>query len=445
MKRVLIKNARIVNEGKVFDGDLLVENGRISKIDKHLSQVNSDTQLIDANGKYLIPGVIDDQVHFRDPGLTHKGTIATESRAAIAGGITSYIEQPNTRPAAVTLDILEDKYKVAKEDSVANFAFNFGATNDNIDEIKKIDPKLIPGVKVFMGSSTGNMLVDHENALNAIFSESPVPVITHCEDESIITFNFEQYKDRYGDNIPIEFHPDIRSREACLKSSTFAVELAKKHGTRLHVFHISTAEETELFTKEPLDKKMITAEACVHHLWFSAEDYAEKGTLIKWNPAVKETTDRDAILKAVLDGRIDVIATDHAPHTLEEKLQPYTSAPSGGPLVQHALPAMMEFVRNEKMDIQALVTKMCHNPATIFKVKDRGFIREGYFADLVILDPSRPWAVNKDNILYKCKWSPFEGVTFRSRVTHTLVNGNVVFDNGKINDSKKGMRLEFDR
>ncbi|WP_417601173.1 dihydroorotase [Owenweeksia hongkongensis] len=445
MKRVLIKNARIVNEGKVFDGDLLVEDGRIAKIDKHLSQINSDTHLIDANGKYLMPGVIDDQVHFREPGLTNKATIASESRAAIAGGITSYIEQPNTRPAAVTLDILEDKYKIATQDSVANFAFNFGATNDNVDEIKKINPRLIPGVKVFMGSSTGNMLVDHENALNAIFSESPVPVITHCEDESIISFNFEQYKDRYGDNIPIEFHPDIRSREACLKSSSFAVELAKKHGTRLHIFHISTAEETELFTKEPLDKKMITTEACVHHLWFSAEDYAEKGTLIKWNPAVKEVSDRDAILKAVLDGRIDVIATDHAPHTLEEKLQPYTSAPSGGPLVQHALPAMMEFVRDEQMSIQTLVAKMCHNPATIFKVKDRGFIREGYFADLVILDPSRPWAVNKDNILYKCKWSPFEGVTFRSRVTHTLVNGNVVFDNGKINDSKKGMRLEFDR
>lgn len=445
MKRVLIKNARIVNENKVFDGDLLVEDGRIAKIDKHLSQVNSDTQLIDANGKYLIPGVIDDQVHFRDPGLTEKATIATESRAAIAGGITSYIEQPNTKPAAVTLDILEDKYKIATQDSVANFAFNLGATNDNIDEIKKVDPKLIPGVKVFMGSSTGNMLVDHEKALNAIFAESPLPVITHCEDESIITFNFEQYKDRYGDNIPIEFHPDIRSREACLKSSSFAVELAKKHGTRLHIYHISTAEETELFTKEPLDKKMITAEACVHHLWFSAEDYAEKGTLIKWNPAVKETTDRDAILAAVLDGRIDVIATDHAPHTIEEKMQPYTKAPSGGPLVQHALPAMMEFVRDEQMDMQTLVTKMCHNPARIFKIKDRGFIREGYHADLVILDPSRPWAVNKDNILYKCKWSPFEGVTFRSRVTHTLVNGNLVYDNGKINDSKKGMRLEFDR
>lgn len=445
MKRVLIKNARIVSENKVFEGDILIEDDRIAKIDKHLSQINSDTQLIDANGKFVIPGAIDDQVHFREPGLTNKATIATESRAAIAGGITSFIEQPNTKPAATTLEILEEKYAIAERDSMANYAFNLGATNDNLDEIKKIDPLRIPGVKVFMGSSTGNMLVDHENALNGIFSESPVPVITHCEDEQIITFNFEQFKDRYGDDIPIEFHPDIRSREACLKSSSFAVELAKKHGTRLHIYHISTAEETELFTKEPLDKKKITAEACVHHLWFSAEDYAEKGTLIKWNPAVKETTDRDAILKAVLDGRIDVIATDHAPHTLEEKMQVYTKAPSGGPLVQHALPAMMEFVRDQKMDIQTLVTKMCHNPAIIFNIKDRGFIREGYYADLVILDPSLPWKVNKDNILYKCKWSPFEGQTFRSRVTHTIVNGNVVYDNGKINESKRGMRLEFAR
>ena len=445
MKRVLIKNARIVSENKVFEGDILIEDGRIAKIDKHLSQINSDTQLIDANGKFVIPGVIDDQVHFREPGLTNKATIASESRAAVAGGITSFIEQPNTKPAATTLELLEDKYNIAAKDSVANYAFNLGATNDNLDEIKKVDSTRIPGVKVFMGSSTGNMLVDHENALNGIFSESPVPVITHCEDEQIITFNFEQFKDRYGDDIPIEFHPDIRSREACYKSSSFAVELAKKHGTRLHVYHISTAEETELFTKEPLDKKKITAEACVHHLWFSAEDYAEKGTLIKWNPAVKETTDRDAILKAVLDGRIDVIATDHAPHTLEEKMQVYTKAPSGGPLVQHALPAMMEFVRNEQMTMQNLVTKMCHNPAIIFNIKDRGFIREGYYADLVILDPSLPWKVNKDNILYKCKWSPFEGVTFRSRVTHTLVNGNLVYDNGKIMDSNKGMRLEFAR
>lgn len=445
MKRILIKNARIVSDHKIIEGDLLIEDDRISKIDRHLSQVNSDTLLIDAEGRLLLPGVIDDQVHFREPGLTHKGSIATESKAAIAGGITSYIEQPNTIPAAVTLEELEKKYDIARKTSLANYAFNLGATNDNIDEIKKADPKNIPGVKVFMGSSTGNMLVNQKNALDLIFSESPLPVITHCEDENLITFNFEQYKDRYGDDIPIEFHPEIRSREACYKSSKTAVDLAKKHGTRLHVFHISTAEETALFTDGPLAKKKITAEACVHHLWFSAEDYAEKGTLIKWNPAIKEISDREAIFKAVLEGKIDVIATDHAPHTLEEKKQVYTKAPSGGPLVQHALPAMMEFVRDNEMAIETLVEKMCHNPAVIFNIKERGYIREGYFADLVLVDSFRPWAVKKDNLLYKCGWSPFEGVTFRSRVTHTFVNGNLVYDNGKINESKKAQRLVFER
>lgn len=445
MKRILIKNARIVNENKIFEGDLLIEDDRIAKIDQNLSQVHSDTILIDAEGRFLIPGVIDDQVHFREPGLTHKGDIASESRAAVAGGITSYIEQPNTKPPAVTLDELEKKYDRASETSVANYAFNLGATNDNIEEIKKADPKRIPGVKVFMGSSTGNMLVDEEAALNRIFSESPLMVITHCEDEETISFNFEQYKERYGDDIPIEFHPEIRSREACFKSTSLAIELAKKHGTRLHVFHISTAEEAALFSTKPLEEKKITAEVCVHHLWFSAEDYAEQGTLIKWNPAVKEISDRDALWKALKEGRLDVVATDHAPHTLEEKKNVYTKAPSGGPLVQHALPAMMEFVRDEDISMEMLVTKMCHNPAKIFNIKDRGFIREGYFADLVLLDPSRPWKVNSDNILAKCGWSPFEGVTFRSRITHTFVNGQLVYDNGKVNDSKKGMRLEFDR
>lgn len=424
---------------------MLIANGRIARVDQHLSQENSDTLLIDAGGRFLLPGVIDDQVHFREPGLTHKGDIASESRAAVAGGITSFIEQPNTKPAAVSLEELEKKYDRAAETSVANYAFNLGATNDNLAEIKKADPKKIPGLKVFMGSSTGNMLVDDRKALEGIFGESPLPVITHCEDEQIITFNLEQYKDRYGDDIPIEFHPEIRSREACIRSTETAIKLAEKYGTRLHVFHISTAEESQMFSDAPLKKKKITAEACVHHLWFSAEDYQEKGTLIKWNPAVKEVTDREAIFKAVLDGRIDVVATDHAPHTLEEKKNVYTKAPSGGPLVQHALPAMMEFVRDEEMKIEQLVEKMCHNPARIFNIKDRGFIREGYHADLVLLDPSRPWAVNKDNILYKCKWSPFEGVTFRSRVTHTIVNGNLVYDNGKILDQHKGMRLEFDR
>ena len=445
MKRVLIKNARIVSDGEIKEGDVLVEGERILKIDNHLSQENSDTQLIDAGGRFLLPGVIDDQVHFREPGLTNKGNIATESAAAVAGGITSYIEQPNTKPPALSIEGVEAKYKIASKSSYANFGFNLGASNDNLDEIKKVDPKMIPGVKVFMGSSTGNMLVDDLKALEGIFSESPVPVITHCEDEQTITFNFEQYKDRYGDDIPIEFHPEIRSREACLLSSQTAVGLAKKFGTRLHIYHISTEEECELFTDEPLERKMITAEACIHHLWFSAEDYAEKGTLIKWNPAVKEITDRDAILKAVLDGRIDVIATDHAPHTLKEKQQVYTKAPSGGPLVQHALPAMMEFVRDERMELTMLVQKMCHNPAILFNIKNRGFIREGYYADLVLVDPFMPWAVNKENILYKCGWSPFEGVTFRSRVTHTLVNGTVVYENGKINSQGAARRLEFDR
>lgn len=445
MKRVLIKNARIVTDGKITEGDVLVEGERILRIESNLSQENSDTQLIDAEGRYLLPGVIDDQVHFREPGLTHKGDIESESRAAVAGGITSYIEQPNTKPPALTIEGVEAKYDIASQSSFANYAFNLGASNDNLDEIKKVDPKRIPGVKVFMGSSTGNMLVDEIKALEGIFRESPVPVITHCEDEQTITFNFEQYKDRYGDDIPIEFHPEIRSREACLISSQRAVDLAKKFGTRLHIYHISTEEECKLFTDEPLGKKMITAEACIHHLWFSAEDYAEKGTLIKWNPAVKEISDRDAILKAVLDGRIDVIATDHAPHTLEEKRQVYTKAPSGGPLVQHALPAMMEFVRDDRMKLPTLVQKMCHNPALLFKIKDRGFIREGYYADLVLVDPSRPWAVNKQNILYKCGWSPFEGATFRSRVTHTLVNGTLVYENGKIHTQRAAKRLEFDR
>ncbi len=445
MKRVLIKNARIVSDGIIKEGDVLVEGERILKIDNYLSQENSDTLLIDAEGRFLLPGVIDDQVHFREPGLTAKGNIASESAAAIAGGITSYIEQPNTKPPALSIKGVESKYSLALKSSYANYAFNLGASNDNLEEIKKVDPKKIPGVKVFMGSSTGNMLVDDLKALEGIFKESPVPVITHCEDEQTITFNFEQYKDRYGDNIPIEFHPEIRSREACLTSSKTAVDLAKRFGTRLHIYHISTEEECELFTDEPLDKKLITAEACVHHLWFSAEDYMEKGTLIKWNPAVKEITDREAILKAVLDGRIDVIATDHAPHTLAEKQQVYTKAPSGGPLVQHALPAMMEFVRDEKMELTTLVQKMCHNPATLFRIKDRGFVREGFYADLVLVDPFRPWAVNKDNILYKCGWSPFEGVTFRSRITHTLVNGTLVYENGKIHEQRAARRLEFDR
>lgn len=446
MKKFLIKNARLVNEGEVLERDLYIADGRIQKIGEHLSQRDSDTTIIDAAGSFVLPGIIDDQVHFREPGLTHKGDIYSESRAAVAGGITSYIEQPNTKPAATTLEKLEEKYALAAEKSWANYGFNLGGANDNIDEIRKLDPTKVPGVKVFMGSSTGNMLVDDRKALELIFSESPVPVITHCEDEETIRKNLAEAVAEYGDDIPMEMHPNIRSREACLLSSSMAVELAKKHNTRLHVFHISTADECELFDADtPLKDKLITAEACVHHLWFSREDYKQKGSLIKWNPAVKEASDRDAILQAVIDGKIDVLATDHAPHTLEEKNNPYTSAPSGGPLVQHFLPALMEFVRDEKLSIEMLVEKACHNPAIIFNIKERGFLREGYWADITIVDPSRPWRVGKDNILSKCGWSPFEGTTFRARVSHTFVNGNLVYENGKVLENKAAKRLEFDR
>jgi dihydroorotase len=445
-KRILIKNARIINEGKVMEGDLMIEDQYIKRIDTHLSQTNADTQLIDAAGKFLLPGVIDDQVHFREPGLTHKGDIYTESRAAAAGGITSYIEQPNTVPQATNHEEWERKYSIAEKNSLVNYAFNFGATNANLEAVKQVDPKRTPGVKVFMGSSTGNMLVNEIDTLEGIFKHSPVPVITHCEDEKTIVANLEKYKAQYGEDIPISAHPEIRSREACFKSSSMAVALAKKHGARLHVYHISTENELALFdNKLPLSEKKITAEACVHHLWFDDGDYDSKGTLIKWNPAVKKASDRDAILQAVLDGRIDVIATDHAPHTLEEKKQVYTKAPSGGPLVQHALPAMMEYVRDEKMSITQLVEKMCHNPAILFNVEKRGFLREGYFADLVLLDASQPWTVKPENILSKCGWSPFEDFTFRSRVFQTFINGQSVYESGTIINAKAAMPLAFNR
>lgn len=446
MSKILIKNARLVNEGQVTETDVYIENGRIAKIDQNLSQRDSNTQLIDAAGSFLLPGIIDDQVHFREPGLTHKGDIYSESRAAVSGGITSYIEQPNTIPPATTIEKLEAKYSIAAEKSWANYGFNMGGANNNLEELKKLDPTKVPGVKVFMGSSTGNMLVDDLKALEGIFSQIDIPIITHCEDEATIRANTEAAIAKYGENIPISMHPEIRSREACTLSSSMAIELAKKHNTRLHVFHISTADECHFFdNKKPLAEKRITAEACIHHLWFSKEDYAEKGTFIKWNPSVKEASDRDEIFKAVLDGRIDVIATDHAPHTIEEKNNPYLKAPSGGPLVQHALPAMMEFVRDEQMSIEMLVEKMCHNPAILFNIKERGFVREGYWADLVLVDPGRPWRVSTENIISKCGWSPFEGTTFRSRVTHTLVNGSLVYENGKVLEVKASQRLEFDR
>ncbi|MDX5405368.1 MAG: dihydroorotase, partial [Bacteroidota bacterium] len=397
MKNYLIKNAKVVNEGSVKTLDVLVKNGRIEKIDSNLSQSDGSVNIVDAEGAYLLPGIIDDQVHFREPGLTHKADIEHESRAAVAGGITSYIEQPNTVPQATTLELLEQKYAIGAQRSIANYSFNLGATNENLDELKKASKKTIAGIKIFMGSSTGNMLVDDRKVLEQIFSEVDHQLITHCEDEHTIQTNLEKFKAEYGEDIPMKFHPVIRSEQACLLSSSSAFEMAKRFGSRLHVYHISTGVETKLFDNSiPLKDKKITSEACTHHLWFNDSFYETKGSLIKWNPAVKTEADREEIWKAVLDDRIDVLATDHAPHTLEEKKQPYTSAPSGGPLVQHHLPAMMEMVHRGVISIEKLVEKMCHNPAILFRIEERGFIREGYKADLVIVDPSRPWVVSKE-------------------------------------------------
>ena len=445
MNTTLIKNAKIVNENTVFHGDLLIENNIIKEISENISASES-AKVIDANGSFLLPGFIDDQVHFREPGLTHKATIATESKAAIAGGITSFIEMPNTNPQATTQDLLEDKFKIAANDSYANYSFMFGGTNDNLEELLKTDPKNVAGIKLFLGSSTGNMLVDNEEVLEKIFSSTKMIISVHCEDEATIRKNTEHYKAIYGDNIPLKFHPIIRSEEACYLSSSRAIELAKKTGARLHIFHLSTEKETHLFRNDiPLEEKQITAEVCVHHLWFSDEDYDEKGTLIKWNPAVKTTKDREGLWKALLDDRIDVIATDHAPHTIEEKNNVYTKAPSGGPLVQHALLAILQKVKKGKISIEKAVEKMSHNPAKIFKIEKRGFIKEGFYADLVLVNPNSSNKVSKDNILYKCGWSPFEGTEFSSTITHTFVNGNLMFDNGKFNEEIKGERLTFNR
>ena len=446
MKTYLIKNAKIVNQGAVTTEDLLIENGRIAEIGKNISQKHSDVLKIDAQGCYLLPGIIDDQVHFREPGLTHKGDLNSESRAAVAGGITSFIEQPNTIPQATTIEVLEQKFDLAAEKSMANYSFTLGATNNNLEELKKASKENIAGIKMFMGSSTGNMLVDDHEVLTKIFSEVDHQLIAHCEDEQTIKDNQAKFVEKYGDDIPMKYHPEIRSAEACYLSSSFAVKLAKKHDARLHVYHLSSAKETKLFSnKLPLGKKKITAEACVHHLWFSDKDYETKKTLIKWNPAVKSAKDRDAIWAALLDGRLDVIATDHAPHTLEEKQNVYTKAPSGGPLVQHSLVAMMEFVLEGKLSIEKMVELMCHNPALLFGIKERGFIKVGYKADLVILNPAMPWSVNESNILYKCGWSPFMGKNFKSRVTHTFINGVLAFNNGKLIDGIRGERLEFER
>ncbi|GAA3758608.1 dihydroorotase [Flavobacterium ginsengiterrae] len=446
MKRILIKNAKIVNEGSIFDGDVLIENDLIVEVADSISLKTSDCIVIDAEGSYLMPGAIDDQVHFREPGLTHKGDIESESRAAAAGGITSFIEQPNTVPNAVTQEILEDKYQIAAQKSFVNYSFMMGATNDNLEEVLKTNPKNVAGIKIFLGSSTGNMLVDNEATLERIFSSTPMLIAVHCEDETTIQNNLAEFKEKYGEDIPVTAHNLIRSAEACYLSSSKAVALAKKTGARLHIFHLSTAKEMELFTnKIPLEEKKITAEVCVHHLWFTDEDYKTKGNFIKWNPAVKTESDRKALWEALNDGRIDVIATDHAPHTKEEKQQSYLKAPSGGPLVQHAVVAMFEAHHQGKISVEKIVEKMCHNPAKLFKIEKRGFVKEGYFADLVIVNPSLPWSVNSDNILYKCGWSPFEGTTFKSRITHTFVNGELIYNNFKVKDIRAGKRLLFDR
>ena len=443
---ILIKNARIVNQGEILEGDLLIEGQKIKEIAPSISSKNADTLVIDAENKFLLPGMIDDQVHFREPGLTHKANIETESRAAIAGGITSFIEMPNTKPQATTIEKLEEKFTKASKTSYANYSFMFGGTNDNLDEILKIDSKNVAALKLFLGSSTGNMLVDNPEVLEKIFTSTDLLIAVHCEDEDTIRANTKKFKDEYGDNIPVKFHPIIRSEEACYLSSSKAIELAKKTGARLHVFHLSTAKETALFSnKKPLGNKKITAEVCIHHLWFSDEDYDKKGTFIKWNPAVKTTKDREALWEALLDDRIDVIATDHAPHTREEKANPYTKAPSGGPLVQHAVVALMEAYHKGKISIEKLVEKMAHNPAILFQIEKRGFIREGYFADLILVDPHNPWTVTPENILYKCGWSPFEGVTFKSRITHTILNGNLVYHNAKFTNKNSAMRLTFNR
>lgn len=446
MSEFLIKNAKIVNENKIFEGDVHIKGDQIIEVSSSISAKSSDIKIIDAGGKHLIPGIIDDQVHFREPGLTHKETLFTGSRAAVAGGITSYFEMPNTKPQTTTIEKLEEKFAMAKDNSYANYSFMFGGTNDNLEEIKKINPKTTAALKLFLGSSTGNMLVDNEKVLEDIFTHSPLIIATHCEDETTIKENMEDHIKKYGEDIPIHLHPKIRSEEACYLSSSRAVALAKKTGARLHVFHLSTAKELKLFSnKLPLAKKKITAEVCIHHLWFDESDYKEKGTYIKWNPAVKTAKDKAELLKALDRNLLDVVATDHAPHTKEEKNNVYTKAPSGGPLVQHALPPMLEFYHQGKLSLEKIVEKMCHNPAILFDINNRGYIKEGYKADLVLVDTQSPWTVNSQNIFYKCGWSPFEGTTFKSRVTHTFVNGNLVFENFKFNTGLFGERLQFNR
>ncbi len=443
--KTLLKGAKIFNEGISFVADILINNQRIEKIESNIS-ATPDTEVVNLDGKWILPGCIDDQVHFREAGLTHKANIATESQAAVAGGITTFMEMPNTVPNTLTQELLEEKYTIAQHTSAANYSFFMGASNDNLDEVLKTNEKNVCGVKIFMGSSTGNMLVDNEMTLTNLFSQVPLLIATHCEDEATIRTNTALYKEKYGEDIPIEAHPLIRSEEACYLSSSMAVELAKKYNTRLHILHISTAKEVALFDNTiPLEKKRITAEACVHHLWFTDQDYSKKGNFIKWNPAVKTAKDRDGIWKGLLDNHIDIVATDHAPHTLEEKSKAYNQAPSGGPLVQHALLAMLEKAKEGIISVERVVEKMAHAPAICFQLAERGFIREGYYADLVVVDPTETITVNKSNVLYKCGWSPFEGVTFSNKIAGTYVNGILVYDGKQIVSEQKGMRVLFNR
>ena len=451
-----ISNARIVNEGEIFEGGLVVKNGMICRILRDGQFPAQDEikglPVFDAGGMHLIPGVIDDQVHFREPGLTHKGGIWTESRAAIAGGVTSFMDMPNTLPQTLTQDLLEEKYNLGAEKSLANYSFYMGASNDNLQEILKTDPANVCGLKVFMGASTGNMLVDDPGTLRGIFRDVKFLVAVHCEDEPTIRANMDHFRKIYGEDIPVELHPMIRSEEACYRSTSLAIQLAREFDTRLHVLHLSTAHEMALFDNTlPLDEKKITAEVCVHHLWFADTDYRTLGNLIKWNPAIKSAHDRETLWQALLDDRIDIVATDHAPHTTEEKARKYFHAPSGGPLVQHSLPAMLDFYHKGRITLERIVEKMCHAPAICFNINLRGFIREGYWADLAIIDLDDPCRVDPSNIHYKCGWSPFQGHVFNSKITHTFVNGNLVYEHqpqildGQFNENTRGMRLKFNR
>ncbi len=446
MENIIIKNASIINEGSIEKGDVIIKSGIIDKIITNDERYDGQGKVINAEGLYLMPGAIDDQVHFREPGYTHKGTIKSESAAAAAGGITSFMEMPNTSPQTITNERLTQKFEIAKNQSFVNYSFYLGATNDNFDELAKIDKNNVCGIKIFMGSSTGNMLVDNRSSLENIFTITDVPIAVHCEDEVTIRNNIKKYKERYGESIPFSYHPVIRNSEACYKSSSLAVELASKHGARLHVLHLSTAKELELFSNAiPLSDKKITCEACIHHLWFTDKDYDKHGSMIKWNPAVKTAEDRTALREAVINNKIDVIATDHAPHTLDEKSNPYFSAPSGGPLVQHAVVAMFELYKKGIMSPEHIVDKMCHSPAKLFNIEKRGYIREGYWADLVLVDINSEWRVNKENILYKCNWSPFEGHLFTSKIHTTMVNGKIVYENNILSDHGHGAALKFNR